>query len=64
MNDAGKNAKTARGNGEKVSLIATVLNEGESIHGFLDGLLSQTLTADEIILSDGGSTDGTEGDLC
>jgi glycosyltransferase involved in cell wall biosynthesis len=43
-----------------ISLIATVLNEADSIRSFLDGLLSQTRRPDEILLSDGGSTDGTE----
>jgi len=43
-----------------VSLIATVLDEAEGIRGFLDGLLSQTRAPHEIILSDGGSKDGTD----
>ncbi len=43
-----------------VSVVATVLNEAESIQGFLDGLLSQTHAPDEIVLADGGSTDGTD----
>ena len=43
----------------KVSLISTVLNEERSIRRFLDGLLAQTRPADEILLADGGSTDGT-----
>jgi len=43
----------------KVTLIATVLNEGGNIRRFLDGLMAQTRRPDEIVLTDGGSTDGT-----
>ena len=43
----------------KVTLIATVLNEGSNIRRFLDGLMAQTRRPDEIVLTDGGSTDGT-----
>jgi glycosyltransferase involved in cell wall biosynthesis len=42
-----------------VSLIATVLDEADTLRGFLDGLLSQTRVPDEIVITDGGSTDGT-----
>ncbi len=42
-----------------VSLIATVLDEADSVRSFLEALLSQTRPPDEILLSDGGSTDGT-----
>jgi glycosyltransferase involved in cell wall biosynthesis len=42
-----------------VSLIATVLDEADTLRGFLDGLLSQTRMPDEIVITDGGSTDGT-----
>jgi len=42
-----------------VSVIATVKNERRSIGRFLDALLEQTRSPDEIILADGGSTDGT-----
>lgn len=45
----------------RVSVIATVLNEEDSIRGLLSSLLSQTIPADEIILVDGGSTDNTVG---
>ncbi|WKJ90082.1 glycosyltransferase [Methylomonas montana] len=44
---------------ETVAIISTVLNERGSISGLLDGFLSQTRKADEIIIVDGGSTDGT-----
>ena len=42
-----------------VSVIATVLNEGDAIHRLLDSLLAQTRPADEIIIVDGGSRDNT-----
>lgn len=42
-----------------VTLIATVLNEGDNIHHMLEGLLAQTRQADEIVIVDGGSTDNT-----
>ena len=42
-----------------ISVIATVLNEGESLRGLLDSLAGQTLPPDEIVMVDGGSTDGT-----
>jgi len=44
----------------RISLIATVLDESDGIRGFLNALLSQTRAPDEILLSDGGSTDGTD----
>ncbi len=43
----------------KVSVIATVLNERESIGALLDSLAAQTRPPDEIVIVDGGSTDGT-----
>src|SRR5512137_1597456 len=43
----------------KVSLILTVLNEGESIRGVLDSLAAQTRPPDEVVIADGGSRDGT-----
>jgi len=43
----------------RVSLIATVRNERETIRDFLDALLAQTSPAQEIVVCDGGSTDGT-----
>ncbi|HOQ30714.1 MAG TPA: glycosyltransferase, partial [Armatimonadota bacterium] len=42
-----------------VSVVATVWNEAGSLQEFLRALLAQTLPADEIVISDGGSTDGT-----
>jgi len=43
----------------KVSLILTVLNEGESIRGVLDSLAAQTRPPDEVVIADGGSHDDT-----
>ncbi len=43
----------------KVSVIATVKNEGESIRPLLDSLLDQTYQPDEVVIADGGSTDNT-----
>lgn len=42
-----------------VSLIATVLNEGASIDQLLASIERQTRRPDEIVIVDGGSTDGT-----
>lgn len=42
-----------------ISVIATVLNEGESIRRLLDSLAEQTRQPDEIIITDGGSSDQT-----
>lgn len=42
-----------------VSVIFTVLNEGNHIQRLLDSLLTQTRMPDEIVICDGGSTDDT-----
>jgi glycosyltransferase involved in cell wall biosynthesis len=42
-----------------VSIVATVLNETASISRLVDSLLRQTPPAAEIVIVDGGSTDGT-----
>lgn len=44
---------------EGTSLVATVLNEAESLRAFLGGLAAQTLHPAEIMVVDGGSTDAT-----
>lgn len=44
----------------KVSLIATVKNEGEALRPLLDSMLDQTRQPDEIVICDGGSTDETQ----
>ena len=43
----------------KISLIATVLNAEEHIGAFLASIAAQTRRPDEIVIVDGGSTDGT-----
>jgi len=43
----------------KVSVIATVLNEGQAIERLLESLAAQTRPPDEVVIADGGSTDGT-----
>ncbi len=42
-----------------ISVITTILNEGESIDRLIESLVQQSLPATEIIVVDGGSTDGT-----
>lgn len=44
---------------ERVSVIATVLNEAASIQALLHSLAAQTRPPDEVVIVDGGSTDGT-----
>jgi glycosyltransferase involved in cell wall biosynthesis len=43
----------------KVSVIVPVRNEGQSIRTLLESLLGQTRVPDEIVITDGGSTDAT-----
>lgn len=43
----------------KISVIVPVRNEENSIAGLLEALLSQSLPPDEIVITDGGSTDAT-----
>jgi glycosyltransferase involved in cell wall biosynthesis len=42
-----------------ISLIATVLNEGESIHRLMRSMTAQTRLPDEVVIVDGGSRDDT-----
>ena len=42
-----------------VSVVVTVLNEAASLSRLLDSLVSQTRLPDEVVICDGGSTDGT-----
>ncbi len=42
-----------------ITVISTVLNEGESIRRLLDSLCAQTCPPDEVIITDGGSRDQT-----
>ncbi|MBC8098346.1 MAG: glycosyltransferase, partial [Armatimonadetes bacterium] len=43
----------------KITLIATVLNEGDNLHGLMGSLCAQTRLPDEIVIVDGGSRDDT-----
>jgi glycosyltransferase involved in cell wall biosynthesis len=43
----------------RVSIICTVLNEGESIRRLMDSLVAQSRQPDEIVIVDGGSRDNT-----
>jgi glycosyltransferase involved in cell wall biosynthesis len=43
----------------KVSVVLTVLNEGESLRAVLDSLAAQSRPADEVVVCDGGSRDHT-----
>ena len=43
----------------RISVICTVLNEAAAVGRLLDGLLAQTRPPDEVIIVDGGSSDGT-----
>ncbi len=43
----------------RISVICTVLNEGEAIRRLLDSLLAQTRRPDEVVIVDGGSRDQT-----
>ena len=42
-----------------ISLIATVLNEGDSIRRLFDSIVAQTRPPDEVVIVDGGSIDDT-----
>ena len=43
----------------RVSVVATVLNEAATVPQILEGLATQTRPPDEVLICDGGSTDGT-----
>ncbi len=43
----------------KVTVIATVLNEATNVPALIESLAAQTRKPDELIIADGGSTDGT-----
>ena len=43
----------------KVSVVATVLNERDAIERLLQSFETQTRRPDEVVIADGGSTDGT-----
>ena len=43
----------------RISLICTVLNEGEAVRHLMDAIVSQTRQPDEVVFVDGGSRDRT-----
>lgn len=43
----------------RIAVVTTVLNERQGIRELLDGFVVQTRRADQIVVVDGGSTDGT-----
>src|SRR5690554_3154764 len=43
----------------KVTVVATVLNNGDTVSQLIDSILNQSKKADEIIVVDGGSKDNT-----
>jgi len=43
----------------KVSIVATVLNNGDTVAELVESLLNQSRKADEIVIVDGGSSDNT-----
>ena len=44
---------------ERTALIVTVLNEADTIDALLESISKQSCQADEVVVVDGGSTDGT-----
>ncbi|MFZ2487357.1 MAG: glycosyltransferase [Anaerolineae bacterium] len=44
----------------RVSVICTVLNEASAVERLLDSLAAQTRPPDEVVIVDGGSSDGTQ----
>jgi glycosyltransferase involved in cell wall biosynthesis len=42
-----------------ITLVATILNEGESLHGLMRSLVAQTRPPEEVVFVDGGSSDNT-----
>lgn len=47
----------------RVTVVATVLNEGEAIRRLLDSLVAQTRPPDEVVIVDGGSRDHTVAEI-
>lgn len=59
MRSAGRNQPRYTATMQPVSIVATVLNEAEDIGRVVASLLAQEPAAAEVIVVDGGSTDGT-----
>src|SRR6187401_1554068 len=45
---------------QRISLVMTVRNEAKSLPHLLESVFAQTLLPNEIVIVDGGSTDGTQ----
>lgn len=43
----------------KISVVSTVYNDSKDISRFIENLMTQTMTPDEIVIADGGSSDNT-----
>ena len=54
-----KSAQPSDSNAIEISVVVPVRDEEESIRTLLEGLLSQTLPPNEIVITDGGSIDAT-----
>ena len=48
----------------KVSLISTVKDCADGVDAFLASLAAQTRAPDEVVIVDGGSSDGTAAQYC
>lgn len=59
MTDAANEVENLEGQSVKVSVIVTVLNEGPVLERLLESLAGQSRPPDEVVIVDGGSTDGT-----
>ena len=55
--------KSSSGHKPRISLVVTLLNEVSLLPDFLDSIIGQTSPPDELILIDGGSTDGSVAEL-
>ncbi|HEV7187923.1 MAG TPA: glycosyltransferase [Blastococcus sp.] len=59
MTQASKGTRSARRPVPAVSVVVTVLDEGEALGRLVDDLLPQLRPGDELVIVDGGSTDGS-----
>ncbi|MFP5021573.1 glycosyltransferase [Pseudonocardia phyllosphaerae] len=59
VRDAVPTAAPVPGAGPEVSVVLTVLDEGEALDRVADALLAQLRPDDELVVCDGGSTDGS-----
>lgn len=59
MTRGSEGTRSARSHAPAVSVVVTVLNEGAALGSLVDDLLPQLSSGDELIVVDGGSTDGS-----